>query len=87
MKKSSYRVLAEAVIFNGLKNINLNVKPTKRLTKEQLTRIIKEEFEDAKEAEDTDVLDNLNWGDPEVKKDTVDWAKKLDIKKRNLFKK
>jgi hypothetical protein len=79
MKKSSYKVLAEAITFGGLRDANLSVKVPRRLTKNELMTIVKEEFDKAKEVEDVDVTSDKDWSDAEIE-NYIEWIKKLNIK-------
>jgi len=86
-KKSTYKVIAEAIAFDGLKTMKMPTARVshRRLTVDEIKECILEEFGDAKDAADEEVLEpKKGWGDAEIAKE-VDWIKKLDIKE--FFKK
>jgi hypothetical protein len=84
-KKSSYKIIAEAVAFDGLKKVKM---PTgrvdrRRLSVDEIKQCIEEEFGKAKDVDDEEVLDfPKGWGDEEIKNhmNHIDWLKKLDLK-------
>lgn len=78
MKKSSYKILAEAMTFGGLKEADLKVKVPRRLSQQELIKIVKEEFEKAKEVEDVEVDSDKDWSDAEIEK-YIEWIKTLKI--------
>lgn len=86
-KKSTYKVIAEAMAFNGLKNFKVSTKQAecRKLTIDEIKECIKEEFEAAKEASDVKVQEpEKGWTDPELENE-IEWAKALNIKE--FFKK
>jgi len=84
MAKSSFRVLAEALVLNKLKNIKLpklrTEQKSKKITSERLRNIVKEEFGKVKNVEDVEVQKkDGGWGDAEIS-NYLEWLKTLDIK-------
>lgn len=82
VKKSVYRTLAEAIVFNGLNKARL---PTSRvdacrLSVDEIKSFIKEEFGKAKEACKVKAEEKpRGWGDDDLAKQ-IEWVKKLNIK-------
>jgi hypothetical protein len=81
-KKSSYKILAEAVALDGLKNFKV---PTgrvdnRRLTIDEIKETLIEEFGNAKKASDEEVQEpEKGWGDAELA-NHIKWVKALDLK-------
>jgi hypothetical protein len=87
MKKSVFKTIAEAFAFDGLRGAKMPTKrvDTRKLTVDEIKQCILEEFGEAKDADDEEVLEpKKGWGDAEIAKE-IDWIKKLDIKE--FFKK
>ena len=87
MKKSVFKIMAEAFTFGGLKKTNLSTKrvDSRKMTVDEIKKCILEEFGDAKDAKDEEVLEpKKGWGDTEILKN-IDFIKALDIKE--FFKK
>ena len=82
MKKSTYKILAEAFTFSGLKKIGLPTKriDSRRLTIDEIKSFIKEEFGKAKKAAEVEADEEARgWGDAEIE-NNIDWVKKLNLK-------
>ena len=75
-----YKVLMEAIARGMLKDVDLPVSiDRRRLTIDEIKKYIVEEFEDAKNVEETSPEEEVPWGDAELSKE-VDWVKSLDLK-------
>lgn len=78
-KKNTYKVLAEALAFDGLKDFNPPAVKRK-LSVNEIKEFIKEEFGKARKASDEEAEEKpLGWSDDVLEKE-IDWVKQLDIK-------
>lgn len=80
-KKTNFRILAEGLVFNKLKDMQESLSIDNRvLTVEEIKKIIREEFGKAKDVADTKPQDpDGGWQDAELEND-IDFMKALNIK-------
>lgn len=82
MKKSIYKVLAEAIAFDGFKDFKVPTDKIdyRRLTVNEIKEFMKEEFGDVKKFDMKDAKEEpKGWGDADLEKE-LDWVKTLDLK-------
>ncbi len=80
MSKSAFKVLAETVINNPDVDFPTeSLDPVRRITKEELVKIVKEEFAKAKEASEVTAKQVDSWGDAEIENE-VNWTSALKLK-------
>lgn len=77
-KKSTFVVLAEAIAFGKLGELP-NSRKFRKLQKEELTKLVREEFEDAKCMEDMKVKETP-FQDAALANE-IQWAKMLELDK------
>ena len=88
MKKSNFKVLSEAIVFNRLKDAKLptNNLKVRRVQLDELKDLVKEEFGDVKQACDVKVKElEGSWGAEDILAKELEWMKAIDIKE--VFKK
>ena len=88
MKKSTYRTMAEALQFGGLKDVKLSTGrvDARRLSVDEIKEHVRKQFTEAKKKK-KDVDENViavlqpekGWGDDDLAKQ-IDWIKQLDLK-------
>lgn len=81
-KKSTYRTLAEALTFEKLPEmkVNLDHLDTRKLSVNEIKQCINEAFKDAKDAAEVDAQELVKgWGDSEIENE-IEWAKALKLK-------
>ena len=81
-KKSTYRTLAEALAFNQLKNVKMNLDhlDKRKLSITEMKQYIREAFDDAKAAAEVEAQELAHgWGDAEIENE-INWVKSLNLK-------
>lgn len=78
MKKNTFKVLMEATIMNKLPEFP-NTRKYRTIQKEELQKMLKEEFEEAKKVEDVKVNED-GWENVELEKE-MKWASTLKLEK------
>lgn len=80
-KKSTYKTLAEAIAFDGLKKVELPTEKVnyRKLTVDEIKECIMEAFKDAKSVKDVELAEPpRGWGDSELARQ-MDFIKKLNL--------
>jgi len=80
-KKSTYKVIAEAIGFDGLKGLKVSTARADRrkLTIDEIKEYILEEFGNVKAADAEEVQEpEKGWMDAELAK-SIEWAKAVDL--------
>lgn len=81
-KKSNFRTLAEAVIFERLGNLEISTEHlnVRRMNIEELKDIIREAFGKAKKSADVEAQTPTHgWGDAEIENE-INWVERLNLK-------
>ncbi len=81
-KKSTYRTLAEGLIFERLEGIDMNLDhlDKRKMSITEMKSIIREAFKDAKAAAEVDAQELAHsWGDAEIENE-INWVKSLNLK-------
>lgn len=81
MSKSAYKTVAESIVFNKLKDLELPTARVdhRRLSVDEIKQYIQEEFGKAKEASDVKAKEcEHGWGDAELEKE-INWVKTLKL--------
>jgi hypothetical protein len=80
MSVNKFKVLAEALAFNKLKDVNLPTPSlnARKLSIDEIKKLIREEFEDAKEVCDVKAKEVPGWHDAELEKE-MNWVKTLKL--------
>lgn len=80
MKKSNFKTIAEAIQSGQLSEIDLPTEnlDMKTLTREQVMKIVKEEFGKVKDANKIKADQEVQFADAELEKQ-IDWIKKLKL--------
>lgn len=82
MKKiSQFKAVAETILNGKIKNVSLGTPclNTKRLSVDEVKKIMQEEFAKAKEVCDTKAKEVDYWGDADLENE-INWMKALNIK-------
>lgn len=79
MKKTTFKTLMEAVVLGKLPTLPTNSLKYRKLQKEELCCLMKEEFEEAKNVEDMKVKEGP-WQSVEVE-NLMNWDKTLGLSK------
>lgn len=78
-KKSTYRILGEAMALGNLPSLPTNSLKYRKLQKEELTKIVKEEFGEAKNLADLKLKENP-FASAEIARE-MNWSKVLEFEK------
>ncbi|MDP3763668.1 MAG: hypothetical protein Q8Q92_03405 [bacterium] len=78
-KKSADRLILEAIALGKLPNLPTNSLKYRKLQKEELTNLVKEEFSEAKSLADTKAKEG-SWGSVELE-NLMNWNKTLGLEK------
>ena len=81
MKKSTYKAIAEAIVFGKLKDFSVPTKNIdhRKMTVDEIKQHIIEEFGKAKNASEMEAEElPKGWGDAEIA-NQIEWVKKLNI--------
>lgn len=81
MKKNAYKVIMEGIASGKISEVDFpsnKRSSSRRLSLEEIKKIVKEEFEDVKDVADVKAVED-NWSDAELEKE-VNWSKELDLK-------
>lgn len=79
MKKGTFKILAEAMFLKKLPELPIPSLRYRKLQKEELTRLVKEEFKEASDLEDVKVQEG-GFENVELANE-VQWAKTLKLDK------
>ena len=79
MKKSNYRVIAEAMALGKLPTLSTNSVKYRRLQREELTHLVKEEFEEAKSLCDLKIKEG-HFASAALE-NSMNWDKTLNLSK------